>query len=539
MAISNDPNSVEFQTALSKYINDLDTAAGSTGEDIPIPKSIDDGSGYGTVDSIRALYMANPNALQSDAKDYYVQQFSDALNGSLQANIMRAAGSTMPAVQQSTIQSNLDKAESFGATQADVTPIITQYQADLHDPSYANTLGKIGAGQANAADAAGNLLPSASTVLPIALMAAAPFTGGASLAIGEGLGLAGGIASAAGAGILGAGTSALMSAVNGGNIGSAALKGGLSGVLGGSLGGALGTDAALAGPSYGELGITGLDASGIGPSYADMGFTGLNQGSAIAAADLSAFSPTDNSPPVDSSYTPVDSPYSPPTETPYSPPSESLYTPSDSVNTAANYGDSVSIPTQANPNLGSFNAPTNTVSPADALTTALDGSVPSSIGMDASIPAGSMVGDGTLGTTMGSTYLSAAPDQLALDSLGNPIESSSIGLGGISSTPMPTLSDALKAANTVKQTVSAGSALAKLLASLGGSSSSSASSGLNSQQLASSLSNMTSQPQTNSFIGQYKMNENPFLFNTPGQTTAVKGVYDVSGSNLANALRKA
>jgi hypothetical protein len=45
--------------------------------------------------------------------------------------------------------------------------------------------------------------------------------------------------------------------------------------------------------------------------------------------------------------------------------------------------------------------------------------------------------------------------------------------------------------------------------------------------------------QTNNFIGQYKMNQNPFTFTSQGQTAASPGMYDVSGSNLANALRKA
>jgi hypothetical protein len=45
--------------------------------------------------------------------------------------------------------------------------------------------------------------------------------------------------------------------------------------------------------------------------------------------------------------------------------------------------------------------------------------------------------------------------------------------------------------------------------------------------------------QANSFIGQIKGNQNPFLFNVPGQTVASEGMYDVSGSNFAkaNALR--
>lgn len=41
------------------------------------------------------------------------------------------------------------------------------------------------------------------------------------------------------------------------------------------------------------------------------------------------------------------------------------------------------------------------------------------------------------------------------------------------------------------------------------------------------------------FGGLYRMNQNPFSFNTQGQTVASPGTYDVSGSNpIANALRK-
>jgi hypothetical protein len=58
----------------------------------------------------------------------------------------------------------------------------------------------------------------------------------------------------------------------------------------------------------------------------------------------------------------------------------------------------------------------------------------------------------------------------------------------------------------------------------------------NPQQLASLLGGGQ---QTNSFIGQIKGNQNPFLFVAPNQTAATEGTYDVSGSNMANALRKA
>jgi hypothetical protein len=59
------------------------------------------------------------------------------------------------------------------------------------------------------------------------------------------------------------------------------------------------------------------------------------------------------------------------------------------------------------------------------------------------------------------------------------------------------------------------------------------------EQVANFLRNTTSPSQANNFIGQYKMNQNPFTFISPGQTTASQGMYDVSGLNLANALRKA
>jgi len=46
--------------------------------------------------------------------------------------------------------------------------------------------------------------------------------------------------------------------------------------------------AELAGPTYGELGITGVEGGFAGPTYAELGYTGLNQGEAIAAADAAS-----------------------------------------------------------------------------------------------------------------------------------------------------------------------------------------------------------------------------------------------------------
>jgi hypothetical protein len=97
--------------------------------------------------------------------------------------------------------------------------------------------------------------------------------------------------------------------------------------------------------------------------------------------------------------------------------------------------------------------------------------------------------------------------------------------------------DAIKYANRARQ-------LGNLLNNLGGSSGNSVArmsgqnSGINPQQLASALGGgSTAFPST--FIGQIKANEHPFLFDVPGQTKATEGTYDVSGSNLAKALRKA
>jgi hypothetical protein len=49
-----------------------------------------------------------------------------------------------------------------------------------------------------------------------------------------------------------------------------------------------GTAAELAGPTYGELGVTGVEGGMAGPTYAEMGYTGLNQAEAIATADAAA-----------------------------------------------------------------------------------------------------------------------------------------------------------------------------------------------------------------------------------------------------------
>ena len=165
-----------------------------------------------------------------------------------------------------------------------------------------------------------------------------------------------------------------------------------AGVASGALGaGAAGAEAGgLAGPTYGELGITGVEGGFAGPTYAEMGYTGLNQAEAIAAADAA-----------------------------------------------------------------------------------------------------------------------------------------SKGLTG---------AEALKYVNQARQGLGLASTLSKLLGGGQGGKTGSAGGNLDLGNLAKLLGGGA--PQTNDFIGQIKGNQNPFIFTPPGQTQATEGTYDVSGSNLANALRK-
>ena len=60
-----------------------------------------------------------------------------------------------------------------------------------------------------------------------------------------------------------------------------------------------------------------------------------------------------------------------------------------------------------------------------AMSTAIPGT-----GLTGALPAGVLVGDGTLGTTLGATYLTAGPEQFAVNALGNAIPASSVGIGG-------------------------------------------------------------------------------------------------------------
>ena len=85
-------------------------------------------------------------------------------------------------------------------------------------------------------------------------------------------------------------------------------------------------------------------------------------------------------------------------------------------------------------------------------------------GLTGALPAGTMVGDGTLGTTIGATYMSAGPGQFAVDALGNAIPASSVGIGGFDPTTGLSLSDlnnARKIANNLLSSSGSGSTPSK------------------------------------------------------------------------------
>lgn len=161
----------------------------------------------------------------------------------------------------------------------------------------------------------------------------------------------------------------------------------------------------------------------------------------------------------------------------------------------------------------------------------IEGLLPSSIGMGGTAGAGSLAGiagtealAGLGGSALG-TGLTA--EQLAAYESANPNTS---------------ISDVLKTANQVRQGLSTANSLSKLLSPSSGSAGSTgttSTSGFSNASLSQLASLLAPKAQTNDFIGQYKMNQNPYTFTAAGQTTAAPGTYDVSGSNMANALRKA
>lgn len=129
---------------------------------------------------------------------------------------------------------------------------------------------------------------------------------------------------------------------------------------------------------------------------------------------------------------------------------------------------------------------------------------------------------GLEGSVSGLTDLSGAQGSALLESMG-------LNTSGMSA------ADVLKAVNNARTALGTANTIAKLASGTTG-----AKTGTTGSLDLSALANLLRPTaQTNDFLGQYKMNQNPFLFTSPGQSVASEGVYDVSGTNpMANALRK-
>jgi len=151
------------------------------------------------------------------------------------------------------------------------------------------------------------------------------------------------------------------------------------------------------------------------------------------------------------------------------------------------------------PQIGALPASTGTFG---SFTAPALGAEATGIGMTGAIPAGVMVGDGTLGTVMGATYMEAAPGQLALDALGNPIQASSIGIDGFAPTSGISAKDILTNANRLKN-------IAKAISSTGASGSTTGGTSAATQKALANLLNPSSTGPTN--FTAMNMNQSPYL----------------------------
>jgi len=146
-------------------------------------------------------------------------------------------------------------------------------------------------------------------------------------------------------------------------------------------------------------------------------------------------------------------------------------------------------------------------------------------GLTGALPSGVVVGDGTLGTTMGATYMATDSGGIATDLLGNPIPASSTGISGFAPSSGLSASDIASNANRLKN-------IAKLLTGSSGSGITGMSAPT-AQQWSTQAGLNAAQATPQQFGGLYQMNKNPFTFQNP-LANALKGKdttgLDVSGT---------
>lgn len=145
-------------------------------------------------------------------------------------------------------------------------------------------------------------------------------------------------------------------------------------------------------------------------------------------------------------------------------------------------------------------------------------------GLTGALPAGVVVGDGTLGTTIGATYMATDAGTLATDMFGNAIPASSTGIGGFAADTGLSAADIAKNAKRLQS-------IAKLLGT--GGTSVSGRAAPTAGQWATQAAQNFAQATPEQFGGYYQMNKNPFTFQNP-LAAALKGStsgLDVSGTS--------
>ena len=143
--------------------------------------------------------------------------------------------------------------------------------------------------------------------------------------------------------------------------------------------------------------------------------------------------------------------------------------------------------------------------------------VTNSAGLTGAMGAGTMVGDGTLGTTIGKTYMAAAPGQFALNAAGSAIPAGASGIAGTVPSGL-SASDILTNANRAKN-------LSQLL-------SQGAASGL-----SSSLGKLAqgANPQGQELGAIVRGNQNPFTYT---QQQPIQNAKPLDLASLANLLKQ-
>ena len=147
-------------------------------------------------------------------------------------------------------------------------------------------------------------------------------------------------------------------------------------------------------------------------------------------------------------------------------------------------------------------------------------------GLTGALPAGVVVGDGTLGTTVGATYMATDAGTLATDMFGNAIPASSTGVGGFAADTGLSASDIATNAKRLQS-------IAKLLGT--GSSAVSGRAAPTAQQWNQQATSNLAQATPQQFGGLYEMNKSPFTFANPlanalSGGNKQSGVFDVSGT---------